>query len=416
MQIGRVLSSSVSSGKAEFTLHANVGDFIYFVDDNKQVLCQITSLQQSPFQGFTGYFRILDKILKPPRPYADLILNNDVNVGILNIGVDRNNRGMCLNLNPFFRHVLIAGKTQTGKTHISIALAEEFIKYKVPHIIIDPQGEFANLKSAVVVENIETEDLLSYLQERKTVVVNLLGLPYLTKAHRIYDILSKLRNRKEEDYKQAGNEIKLLKIPPLLITIDEAEVFAPSNYAKVLDVNTEELMKDLAKRGSKLGIGLIAISQRPPFFDIDVRSQCNSAIIFKLDDGGSIQVISKLGYVSRFDIRLVRRLKRGECIITGDLTLKPIVVKVRDIETKRAKDVNFAKILGVEENHQTEKKPKLDNFEIKIGKEEESNLVDAPPFRRGYTPSNRTHHYGRPGKLGSTPEQEQEILRHLRRR
>ena len=104
--MGRVSKSSVLTGSAEFTALANLGDFMYYLDaDNEKIVCQITSLQQTPYQGFTGYFRILSKVIKPPQVYSQLFLHEETETGVIHIGVDLRKQPVNLRLNPFFRHV-----------------------------------------------------------------------------------------------------------------------------------------------------------------------------------------------------------------------------------------------------------------------------------------------------------------------
>lgn len=313
-------------------------------------MCQIVKLKSSQQQGFLGSFIILDASAQLPKVWANLYLSEQTMQGRIEVGIS-NGKPVKFRVNPFFRHMLVAGKTSQGKTHVEIAMHEEFLKLQVPSIVIDTQGEFIHLNQfssqAIVVEDIRFEDLISHLQSKRTVVVNLQGLSYSSKAQRCYEILSELKIAKEKDYKQAEGDTKLLRIPPVIVDIDETEIYAPEPRSKQISIDCRDCLIDIAKRGGKMGIGLIVSSQRLPGLHYDVRSQCNSAMIFQITDTGSRIVLSQLPYISAFDLKRVKNLQRGECIVTGEAVPHPLTLTVRDIKTPRARNLNFEEMLGL---------------------------------------------------------------------
>lgn len=349
MIVGRIKTTQGLTGDAEFNTQARAGDYIYYLTSEKQkVMCQIMSLKTSPMKGYNGSFRILEFDCEPPKPYSELFtLISRLDAGHIEIGKTPKGQTVKLRLNPFFLHVLIPGTTQMGKTHAMIVLAEEFLKRRVPCLMLDPQGEMPHLNEyspdAYVTEELKFEDLMGFLKQKKTVVYNLLGLSSKVKAKRAYEILSQLMAEKEKDYKQAENDVNLLENPPVLIGIDEAEIFAPQIGAN--DLACKEAIVDIIKRGSKFGIGLIIATQRPPQLDLEIRSQCHSAIIFHIYDDGSRKVLRMLPYMSSIEINRVRNFNRGKCIIVGQLVEHPTIVNIRDISIQRAKNVNYEEIL-----------------------------------------------------------------------
>jgi len=352
MHVGRVLSVNGVNGKAEFIPQVHTGDYIYYLaNETEQVVCQVTGLSSTAFKGVHGTFTILDVGAELPKTWENLYLFQPSIKGHINIGVDDKGAPVSFRLNPFFRHLLIGGKTFKGKTHVQIVLEEEFLKVSVPSIVVDTQGEFVHLnmfnKNAVIVEDIGFDDLLSHLKFKRTVVLNLQGLSYKSKKRRVYEILSELYIAKEKDYKQAENDIRLLQIPPVIVNIDETEIYAPEYRVGNSDKDCRECLINLAKRGGKLGIGLIVNSQRLPALHYDVRSQCNSAMVFQITDSGSRIVLSQLPYISALDLKRVKNLERGHCIVTGEITDHPLLVSVRDIKTPRAKDMDFEGMLGL---------------------------------------------------------------------
>jgi len=349
---GRVLSVKGRKGEAEFVPTVKSGDFIYYKGREKdKVLCQITNMDQTPLKGLVGTFEILDPTADIPK-VLDNLYQSDNTTGQINIGLTDRNVPVNLRINPFFQHVLVAGKTNRGKTHVQIVLHEEFLRLKVPSIVIDPQGEFIHLNQfspdAIIVEEMRFEDLLSHLKFRRTIVFNMQGLPNPSKTRRCFEILSQLFIAKENDYKQAEGDKKSLQLPPIIVDIDETEIFAPDLQATAAgDKICKDSIVNIAKRGGKLGIGLIINSQRLPGLHFDVRSQCNSAIVFQITDSGSRIVLSQMPYITNYDLKRVKSLSRGTCIVTGEFVDHPLLVRVRDIKTPRAKDLDFEGMLGL---------------------------------------------------------------------
>lgn len=351
MLIGRVIEHHGIIGKAEFTPQVRTGDFIYYKTAiGKKVLCQVKNLRSTPNKGFHGSFKILDPSAELPKIWENLYLSHQKMNGHIEVGKTRKGEAVRIRVNPLFRHTLVTGKTGTGKTHMQIVMQEEFLRYQIPSLVIDTQGEFIHIdkfsKEAIVVESIDFEDLLSHLKYKRTVVLDLQGLSYLDKAQRCFEILSKLRDAKEKDYKQAGSDVRLLRIPPIIINIDEAEVYAPT-HTRTLNRKCRDCIIYIAKRTGKLGLGLIVSSQRIPSLHYDVRSQCNNAVIFHISDSGSRQVLRQLPYITATDLNRVKSFPRGECIITGEMVSHPLLIRVRDIKTPRAKSLDFEKMLGL---------------------------------------------------------------------
>jgi len=431
--IGRVISVDGALGKAEFTPNIKVGDLIYYItSESKQVFCQVTSLSSSPYKGTYGHFKILDVAGDIPKLYTELYIFQKTYEGFIDVGETSGGKTVKLMVNPFFHHVLIAGTTGRGKTHLQILIQEEFLKYRIPSLVIDSQGEFVHLNeispNAIVVEELRVEDLIKYLQQRRVVIYNLQGLSYIVKAKRTYEILSELLTIKEQDYKQAESDPRLLTIPPVIIDVDEAEIYAPELYTSVLDPQCKEVLVEIAKRGSKYGIGLMVASQRPPQLNVDVRSQCNSAIMFHINDIGSRKVMGILPYVTHLELNRVKNLLRGQCLITGELVEHPVLIYVRDIKTRRAKKTDFEEMLGLElrlSKPEIEKTAK-ENIIIKdgeavhkgTGEVEEQEMVPPPPaLEEGqlHVPKARTRHYGAPGPLGTSDKESIKLMRQLRR-
>jgi ribosomal protein L37AE/L43A len=362
MLIGRVTRASGLKGGAEFNTNVRYGDFVFYFDSNKnQVLCQITDLKSQPTKGFHGTFKVIEQDCELPLTYTDLYSAQlTFDQGQLEIGKDRKGNTIKLDINPFFLHVYIAGMTGQGKTHTMIVLQEEIRKIgKIPSVVFDLFGELANLnlfsEDVLVTADLPFEDALGYLKERKTVVYNLQGLSKDIKTSRVHEFLSRLYKEKEQDYTKAGADLRLLQLPPILIFIDEAEIVAPEckkgSDGEPINQACKDTIIDIAKRGSKYGLGLVVSSQVAPDLAFELRSQCGSAFLYRVCDSKDQSAFRKLKFISYIEIRKIKDLDREHCIIAGELVRHPLgPIHIRDIVTKRTKTRDFANMMGIECN------------------------------------------------------------------
>jgi len=359
--IGRVLSSTLRTARVEFSRDDIEEGMLVELDiplgstRSKTITAKIDKLELTKYSGLTGTIYYLDRIDRPPKYMTDVRLSYDIEDGIFNIGKDSRNIDVKLSLNPLFGHLLVSGMTGAGKTHFMIVLLEELIKQSVPSIVFDSHGEFVNLvkyapDKVVNVEDIRIEDCISYLQQRKVIIYNLLGLLKVSKANRLAEILSQLKTKKEEDYARAENNQLLLRLPPILIFIDEAEIYAPNARGPAVNqVRSAALpaVMDIAKEGAKFGLGLIVAPQRVTRLDIDVRGQCNSSALFRFTDLGSRRAIAEMDYITGRELDALKGFRQGDCLLTGRFVKRPRIATIRDLESERAKDVDFAEMLGI---------------------------------------------------------------------
>lgn len=360
--IGRILSATPRTARIEFLgdLKINEGDFICFKRDGESIVGRIDKLVTHRYAGLTGYVYWLEPLDSPPRPMQNVyIAEEDKEDGFFFVGTDRAGNEIRLNLNPFFNHAMIGGMTQQGKTHLCIILLEEMIMRGVPCFIIDSHGEFVNLgkatkkwkhaKNVVVVEDLRIEDLIAHLQQKHTVVYNLLGLPKVSKASRVGEILHAFMEAKERDYAKAENQPMLLEILPTLVFVDEAEIYAPNQTSTYgAKGESRDALITIAKEGAKFGLGLVIVPQRVTKLDVDVRGQCNSAAIFRVTDFGSRQAVKKMDFITPHDIRNLGAFTKGICLLSGQFVKRPRIIFTRELMSEKVKKVNFEEMLGIE--------------------------------------------------------------------
>jgi DNA helicase HerA-like ATPase len=130
---------------------------------------------------------------------------------------------------------------------------------------------------------------------------------------------------------RVSDELKL----PVLFLIEEAHNFAPARANTSAESRAIATTKQIAQEGRKFGVGLILISQRPSRLDETTLSQCNSYIIMRMvnpaDQNYVRRVVETLG---EDEANILPDLDVGEAILSGQLINFPVLVKVKEPESK----------------------------------------------------------------------------------
>lgn len=128
-----------------------------------------------------------------------------------------------------------------------------------------------------------------------------------------------------------SNDLKL----PVLLLLEEAHNFAPAQASTSAEQRAITTTKQIAQEGRKFGVGLILISQRPSRLDETTLSQCNSYIIMRMvnpaDQNYVRRVIETLG---EDEARMLPDLDVGEAILSGQLINFPVLVRVKEPQSK----------------------------------------------------------------------------------
>ena len=122
---------------------------------------------------------------------------------------------------------------------------------------------------------------------------------------------------------------------PVLLVLEEAHTFAPARANTPAEQRAVTTTMQLAQEGRKFGVGVILISQRPSRLNETTLSQCNSYIIMRMvnpaDQNFVRRVIETLG---EDDARMLPDLDVGEAILSGQLINFPVLVRMKEPESK----------------------------------------------------------------------------------
>ncbi len=116
---------------------------------------------------------------------------------------------------------------------------------------------------------------------------------------------------------------------PTLFVIDEVQNYAPESGLDDVRPSLDAILR-IAREGRKFGVGLIVSSQRPANVSTDLRSQCNSHLIFRLVNGNDLNAIHDS--VDAADRNLVEnllpQLDTGTCFVCGTAIENPFFAVV----------------------------------------------------------------------------------------
>ena len=171
------------------------------------------------------------------------------------------------------------------------------------------------------------KQFLGYLNKSNITIIDLSGIPFevlsitVSLISRIvFDFAfhySKLKHSKQET-----NDI------PFLIVCEEAHNYIPKSGGAAFRASKKSIER-IAKEGRKYGLSLMVVSQRPSEVSDTIFSQCNNFVSLRLtniNDQNYIKGLLPNNANSITDI--LPTLSAGECLIVGDATPMPAIVKM----------------------------------------------------------------------------------------
>jgi DNA helicase HerA-like ATPase len=200
-----------------------------------------------------------------------------------------------------------------------------------------------------------TTDMFKILKPMHVSVMDLSGLEDRVSDYVTFRILTEIYSLREK------NEFEF----PVFVFIEEAHNFVPNKENTL----SKGIIKRIAAEGRKFGVFLILITQRPNKIDPDVLSQCNSQIIMQItnpEDQKAVRASSER--MSEDLLKDLPGLNIGEPVIVGEMTKVPVMVKIRQRETKEGgADIDVVDSLqkATEKAKEEERNKELELKEIK---------------------------------------------------
>lgn len=230
--------------------------------------------------------------------------------------------------------MLIQANSGGGKSHTIRRLIEQAFAH-VQIIVIDPEGEFGNMRSKFDFVYVGKDgDAPAEPRSAELLARRLLEL----KASAIID-LYELSPQDRKHFVRLFCEA-LVNAPKtlwhdVLVIIDEAHVFAPEkDQSEALGA-----VVDLMSRGRKRGYCGILATQRPAKLNKDAAAECNNKLIGRASlDIDRKRSAEELGFTSKDDVRSLRDLEPGEFYTFGPAIGRDIVkVSIGELQVDPAK-------------------------------------------------------------------------------
>jgi len=239
----------------------------------------------------------------------------------------------CLDLEELLAtRLLVQGNSGSGKSHLLRRLLEQSAQW-VQQCVIDPEGDFVTLADKfghVVVEAARTAEELARIaarirRHRVSCVLNLEGLEADAQMRAAAAFLTGLFEA-ERDYWY-----------PLLVVVDEAQLFAPAGAAEVSeDARRQSLaaMTNLMCRGRKRGLAGVIATQRLAKLAKNVAAEASNFLMGRTFLDIDMARAADLLGMERRQAEMFRDLSRGRFIALGPaLSRRPLSIKIGAVET-----------------------------------------------------------------------------------
>jgi hypothetical protein len=171
------------------------------------------------------------------------------------------------------------------------------------------------------------KQFLGYIDKSNISIIDLSGIPF-----EVLSITVSLVSRLVFDFAFHYSKIKHLKDEqndiPFMIVCEEAHNYIPQSGGAEYKASKKSLER-IAKEGRKYGLSLMVVSQRPSEVSETIFSQCNNFVSLRLTNVNDQNYVKALMPENSNAIAdILPNLSSGECLIVGDATLIPSVVKL----------------------------------------------------------------------------------------
>lgn len=224
------------------------------------------------------------------------------------------------------RRVAVLGASGYGKTNSVATLIEELAPH-MPISMIDPEGEMWSLRERmdlVIVGRSENVDIeieahqaaaiaTWSVEQGISVVLDLFG----------YDDMDELQAVAENYARALFEACKRAKRPHFLV-VEEAHMFVPQ------PLSANSIWKQIARRGRKMGLGVILASQRSQNVDKDMLTQAQFCVLHYVSHPTDMGVYYDLIPAQRKNVReMVGNLRVGDAVIVDEGQITQAKIRLR---------------------------------------------------------------------------------------
>ncbi|MHA2246598.1 MAG: helicase HerA domain-containing protein [Candidatus Hodarchaeales archaeon] len=223
----------------------------------------------------------------------------------------------------------IFGQSGTGKSHAAKALLEEFVNWRIPFVVIDPEGEYLSFKEITKVLIIGGG--YSDLPLEPTIYSKLFDFLFKENINLIFDLSeqigfeerAKVSTRIQEELFNAATKYRRL----FVYLVDETKLIAPQAFR----TKSNAIASDIAQRGRKRGFIPIFVMQRPSEVDKGVLTQCNIHLMGRLQFPTDLKYIKQLLDDAKIAEEDIKKLSQEFYLWTGEeakkIRFRPLKIK-----------------------------------------------------------------------------------------
>jgi hypothetical protein len=229
--------------------------------------------------------------------------------------------------------LLVQGNSGSGKSHLLRRLLEQSAPW-IQQTIIDPEGDFVTLADRfghlVIDAEIHTARALQAAGER-------------ARIHRVSTVLNLEELDAEEQMRRAAAFLGgLFEVPrdhwyPMLVVVDEAQLFAPAVAGEVSDEARKlslGAMTNLMCRGRKRGLAGVIATQRLAKLAKNVAAEASNFLMGRTFLDIDMARAADLLGMERRQADAFRDLERGQFIALGPaLSRRPLGLRIGPTET-----------------------------------------------------------------------------------
>jgi len=228
--------------------------------------------------------------------------------------------------------LLVQGNSGSGKSHLLRRLLEQSSEW-VQQCVIDPEGDFVTLADRfdhIVVEATHANQDLTSIAAR-------------IRQHRVSSVLSLEGLDSEQQMRAAAAFLGgLFDAPrdfwyPLLVVVDEAQLFAPAAAGEVSDEARRlslTAMTNLMCRGRKRGLAGVIATQRLAKLAKNVAAEASNFLMGRTFLDIDMARAADLLGMERRQAEMFRDLERGHFVALGPaLSRRPLPIKIGEVET-----------------------------------------------------------------------------------
>lgn len=171
------------------------------------------------------------------------------------------------------------------------------------------------------------KQFLGYIDKANVSIIDLSGIPFEVLSITV-SLISRLIFDFAFHYSKICHINSKVNDIPFLIVCEEAHNYIPQRGGADYSASKKSIER-IAKEGRKYGLSLMVVSQRPSEVSDTIFSQCNNFISLRLTNTNDQSYVKALMPDNSNAIAdVLPNLGAGECVIVGDATLLPSIVKL----------------------------------------------------------------------------------------